>query len=133
MWIDGIGNLYYAGSYNITVTFGSTTLNYPGTAGYLAKSNGYVGIEEPSVNENGFNIYPNPAHNEFVVESLPGGQAGSEFGERELKIFDMMGRVVHEQRINNKQETINCHLKAGVYFLKVQSGAKVMTEKLVVE
>ena len=39
---------------------------------------------------------------------------------------DLSGRIVHEKLINNINETLNVsHLNAGIYLLKIGSGAVV--------
>ena len=82
-------------------------------------------IKSISKTENHFLLYPNPTHDKFVVES-------SEIIDR-VTIYDITGRVVHEQTIiNHKSEIINS-FSPGVYLIKVMSGERVMTEKLVVE
>jgi hypothetical protein len=76
-----------------------------------------------------FYFYPNPAHNTFTIslkEEL--GIANWELG-----IYDVTGRVVHEQKIHSQLSTVNCQLSAGVYFVKVSDGEKVYGQKLVVE
>lgn len=89
----------------------------------------YDNVEPVSVEEYSssfdFSIYPNPAHHKFVVES-------SEFVDS-IAIYDMTGRIVHEQTLNNKQETVNCKLTRGLYLVKLQSGNSIYTQKLVIE
>jgi len=77
-----------------------------------------------------FSIYPNPASNTFTISI--DGQSSIVNGR--LSILDVTGRVVQEQTIKNQEsEIINCQLSAGIYFVKVEAGERVYTEKLVVE
>jgi hypothetical protein len=76
-----------------------------------------------------FNISPNPAHNVFNIvfnEDLS-------IQNVVLKIFDVMGRNVHEQPLNSKLQTLSPKLSAGVYFVKLSDGVKVYEQKLVIE
>jgi hypothetical protein len=70
-------------------------------------------------------IYPNPAHTKLVVKS-------SEFMDG-ITIYDMTGREVFANRLRTTNYELQTAFSPGVYFVKVQSGEKVMTEKLVVE
>jgi hypothetical protein len=76
-----------------------------------------------------FNIIPNPARNIFNIVF------NDELNTQNtvLKIFDVTGRVVHEQKIYSQESTVNCQLSAGVYFVKVSDGEKVYEQKLVME
>jgi hypothetical protein len=86
-----------------------------------------------SVNEissaSAFAVYPNPAHDNFTITFSR--ELKVERGE--LKIFDVTGRVVHEQKISSQLSTVNCQLSAGVYFVKVEAGEKVYAQELVIE
>jgi hypothetical protein len=77
------------------------------------------------VSSNYFHIYPNPAHNLLNVEcNLPNA---------ELKIYDVMGRVVYSTTLNSKHQTLNPGLSPAVYFVRVSDGEKMAVQKLVVE
>jgi uncharacterized delta-60 repeat protein len=89
---------------------------------------GTINIDEQEYNSL-ISIYPIPAHNSFTI-SL-NGQSSMVYGQ--LQIFDVMGRIAHEQSLNHKSEIITHKLSPGIYFLQVRAGQKVFTEKLVVE
>jgi hypothetical protein len=72
-----------------------------------------------------FKIIPNPTHSYFTISTT--------VINTHLKIFDITGRLVHAQIINQKSEIINTRLSPGVYFVSVTDGEKVFTEKLVIE
>jgi hypothetical protein len=85
------------------------------------------------VNENTtgrrINIYSNPAHNTFTISlNNPLSTANCQ-----LSIYDVTGRVVHEQKIHCQLSTVNCQLSSGVYFVKVSDREKVYEQKMVVE
>lgn len=82
-----------------------------------------VGIEEQVV---GINLYPNPALDVLFVERED-AQNGV------VIIRDSRGTVVFESTINEKKSELNIsELKAGIYFVSVQSGAEVVRSKVVI-
>jgi hypothetical protein len=85
-------------------------------------------LDEISVKNYSFTIYPNPSHNTFTI-SL--GKLNIEDGI--LNIYDVIGRAVHQQTLTNQSMIIDKQFSAGIYFVKVQAGEKVFAEKLVVE
>jgi hypothetical protein len=87
----------------------------------LIDSNAIVGIEDITKSSE-LGLYPNPAHNNFTVNHTG-----------ELKIYDVTGRLAQSQTVNRKQETVHCELNAGLYFVTVEDGAKLFTQKLVIE
>jgi uncharacterized repeat protein (TIGR03803 family) len=119
------GSLYYYGSLLYGLAEGG--LN---NGGVLFKSGLAIGIDEINSPENIISIYPNPAHNTFTI--LLNEESG--IGSWELKIYDMTGRMVHEQTIRNQESEIrNLNLSPGVYLVRVEVGEKVRQQKLVVE
>ncbi len=84
---------------------------------------------------NDFKVYPNPAHNILNVEML--SEVGHPLGQSalggQLKIYDVMGRVVFSTTLNSKLQTLNLNCASGLYLMKVEAGDKVWQEKVVVE
>jgi hypothetical protein len=87
-----------------------------------------MSIAEVSQNNKQFIIYPNPSHSTFTLSLDQLAIANSQ-----LALYDLTGRKIYTQQINNQSTIINSQFSPGVYFVKVQSGEKVWTEKLVVE
>jgi hypothetical protein len=88
-----------------------------------------VSVKE-NIIQNDFLIYPNPAHNTFSISF------SQESGIRswELEIYDVTGRMVHQQSIRNLvQSEIRNSFSPGIYLVRVEAGEKMWTEKLVVE
>lgn len=82
----------------------------------------YLGVNE--IENNAFNIYPNPASSEVKIIS--------EFnGESDVNIYDMTGRCVKNLRVSDiSNATVNISdLNRGVYFMNVNG----RVQKLVVE
>jgi hypothetical protein len=130
---DESGGIYAGGNGH----FCNGSLNLNGI-NYLVK---FSGVTTTSVDHNfspiGLTIYPNPAHNTFTISidgqsSMVNGSTGSPTGQ--LKIYDVTGRMVHEQTIRNQESEIrNLNLSPGVYLVRVEMGEKVRQQKLVVE
>jgi hypothetical protein len=75
-----------------------------------------------------FLIYPNPTRNTFVI-SFNNPTSSIEH----LTIYDVTGRVVHEEAILNQESTISNSFSPGIYFIKIEIGGKIMTQKLLIE
>ena len=75
--------------------------------------------------ESVFTLSPNPAHDEFVVES-------SKFIDQ-IIIYDLTGREMYQQTLNSKLETLNPKLSAGIYLVQVRNDQRSYTQMLVVE
>jgi hypothetical protein len=58
-------------------------------------------------------ISPNPAHDNFTIT------LNREIHNGELKIYDVAGRMVMEEKLHSQISSINCQLSSGLYFLKV--------------
>jgi len=89
-----------------------------------------VGMEEiytpKSKTESKVLIYPNPANNQFKVQSLPAGQAGSMFevGGCRIEVFDLFGRKVVEVPVSKEQteiEVTTVGWVSGLYVVRVVS------------
>ncbi|HET7117907.1 MAG TPA: T9SS type A sorting domain-containing protein, partial [Hanamia sp.] len=76
-------------------------------------------------------IYPNPAHNYFIVQHY----IGQDMKPAYIVVKDMEGRTLINQQLNNtNSERINITgLSKGVYMVSVITGEKVQTKKLVIE
>jgi hypothetical protein len=86
-------------------------------------------ISEVKTENNHFLIYPNPAGNAFTV-SLPDQLSTV---NSQLSIYDITGRIVHQQILTSAHQQITNHFSPGIYFVRVMDGERVFTEKLVVE
>jgi len=75
-----------------------------------------------------FNLYPNPS---FGLSKI---QLGENYNEVSVNIFNVLGKQVAKQTYNNTNviELNTQEFTTGIYFIKVQSGVKEATIKLVV-
>jgi len=94
----------------------------------IMKSTTLIGIEEESLPVESVSIYPNPAHANLYIS------IDSELNNPEVEIFNMIGGKVFSSTLPTMQKTINIrNYAAGVYFVKITSGTKVLTKKIVIE
>jgi hypothetical protein len=71
-----------------------------------------------------FNIYPNPAQNNFSIE-FKSNTEGS------VRIFDISGKVVLNTTINSISQTIDCsNLNNGLYIVQIEANGTLTSQKL---
>lgn len=86
------------------------------------------------VNATGFGVYPNPSSSNGKVTLAV---KGSTTGTASVVVVDMVGKEVFRSTMEVaagevSEKTVDLGLASGVYTVKVSSGAKTYTEKLVV-
>ncbi len=68
-------------------------------------------------------IYPNPARATLNVDATSTIE--------EVKVIDLIGRTVAQQRPGGRRTTLDVgHLHPGIYFVRVEAGGKMITERL---
>jgi hypothetical protein len=129
--ISTSGALHLAGNYISPDTINNQVLPPYTTSAifYVKLCNAQINVNEINFEELNFILYPNPAHNTFIISF----NALSSIVNGHLQIFDVMGRQVHQQALNSQSTIIDKQFSPGIYFVKVQVGEKVLAEKLVVE
>lgn len=79
-----------------------------------------ISLSEEAIDTQGFEIYPNPTHDDFTIKILsPDVQT--------LECYDILGRLVFSKRMDTPQYKThfsiqNEGLKSGTYFLKANKG-----------
>lgn len=83
-----------------------------------------------SETDNSFDVYPNPASgNAFNINVFKNITAGIE-----ILVYDNSGRLQLKQQCNNNNTiTINHHLAAGTYSIKLNDKAYEVTKKLLIQ
>ena len=84
---------------------------------------GFVGI--PEAEPQTFVVYPNPSSGVF---NLNLGQ-----GQWQIQVYDIMGRLVHENHCDGKAVLDLGQQPQGLYFLKAMQGSKEIDQKLMVK
>lgn len=83
----------------------------------------FTGIEE--IKKNDFNIFPNPANNNFVITS-PNNKIET------LKVFDTFGKLILQKQINSGNTILNAESwSSGIYFLQIYDGENTIVKKLI--
>lgn len=81
-------------------------------------------VTNPTTN---VDVYPNPA-NDYLTVSLP-----SNAQEGTVKISDVLGKVVFEEKISTNKKLSTEDFKNGVYILSFQSNGNTYTKRFVVK
>lgn len=82
-----------------------------------------VSIEQKSIAEDLFHVYPNPSHDYLFLESHGDSRID------EVRIFDTYGKQVRIFKAVNDQ--LDCSdLAAGVYYLEAQAGTQIFIKKI---
>jgi hypothetical protein len=124
------GILYVGGTMASPAVFGSITLNTGQFGGYLASLQENTGLATQSpLGLEEIKVFPNPATSSTAVH-VP-----ARAGKVSLALFDMRGRLVAMQEgVSGVAYPLDlAGLAPGIYALRVQAGAAVATQKLVVE
>lgn len=78
----------------------------------------WVGVDKPSISAVTI-LFPNPGTDHFTLSLLPGPHT--------ITLFDVTGRIVHQQRTTDAQATIDtARLPSGIYMVKVDEGLQPM-------
>ena len=90
---------------------------------FHARFFGVVATKDLPFADNLVNVYPNPLENELQLENSENGT---------VQIFDLLGRIVFEQRVNEGREMLNLgRLNSGTYFLKFFNENAQQIEKII--
>jgi hypothetical protein len=91
-------------------------------------SAGTINLEEVEIT-----AFPNPNKDSLNIKL-----SGFETSQIELSVFDALGKEVFKQKFENIGESFEEKIQTsgwgkGIYFLKIKSGKKVLTKKIVIE
>lgn len=89
-----------------------------------------VGVEENAFSQ--LLVYPNPAKTHVTIDFGP--VSYDELQSTEVKVYDIMGRVVMTKRANNSQMQLDLSsFSNGTYILEIGNGSSVVTKKLLLQ
>lgn len=83
--------------------------------------------DQPIVIKSHFNIYPNPAKNEFYINSKTENQSLN------IDIFNLAGQKIKSIQNQSQEKIMTNDLSPGVYFIKISNGTNVETKKLIIK
>ena len=86
-----------------------------------------IGFKENAFSE--LLIYPNPAANDVTIDFGP--LSYDELQNTEVKLYDIMGRIVMTKQANGNKMLLDVSsLSNGTYILEVSNGSSVTSKKL---
>ncbi|MCF6307975.1 MAG: T9SS type A sorting domain-containing protein [Flavobacteriaceae bacterium] len=90
--------------------------------GTLEISGGTLNLNDYYVNV--FNIYPNPAHNFFVIDS--------DIPINKITIYNSLGKIIKRIDDATVKNTFDVSsLKSGIYFLKIYFNNNIITKRII--
>jgi len=96
-------------------------------AKYLQENNGSLGIEVQPIIQKNVAIYPNPAKNNFTVES-------NDIDMSEVAIYNIDGKSVFQSNVQTNKLLVNKQFASGIYFVRITTkDNNTITQKLVVQ
>jgi hypothetical protein len=97
---------------------------------FLPRNGSVMGVvDEGSKNPLQLNVFPNPNNGQFSVTLTNGKERKSQ-----VTIIDMFSRLVYASTEKGSNLQINTEdLSKGVYFVKVQNGEQVVSQKIIIE
>ena len=101
-----------------------------GWQGTMVKTvNGGLGINEiKNAGKNDLIVYPNPAGESVTIYFTSPGQK-----KTEVKVFDMMGKEMYSDLLTTPKASLSLlPFPNGLYFIRVATGNRIVTKKLVV-
>ncbi len=91
----------------------------------------YVGLENTveQIDQASISVYPNPSRGHFFLN------ANGFSGKGNLQVFDVLGKIVHEQNFNTigQLEVAMNESTPGIYFIKVAAGNERFLQRIIIE
>lgn len=110
-------------SYTVT---GTDTSGCTNTAILTQSVSACTGIASIKDNEWNQAVYPNPNNGNFNVSST--------FEEAEFVLYNLLGQIVHKEKINRGENRIKAEITKGVYLYSIEQNNKIVKQgKLVIE
>ena len=113
-------------SWYLDTHFGITTYEFKTNKLYLLCVRGgdlTAGINENSIAQNNFSIFPNPSNGKMNIQS--------ENTIDELKITDLLGQIIYEATPKEKNVSLKL-IRQGIFFITTFSGKQITTQKILV-
>ncbi len=76
----------------------------------------------------GFTVYPNPNNGVFFIKPLETDNGN----HSELKVYNIVGKIIYEENHIQQKSKIEIHSPSGIYFVKLISGKRSSTKKIIV-
>lgn len=92
---------------------------------YKVNCAAFTTVENDKVQENLFEVFPNPTNGELTINIL--NTVGCT-----VFVYNTLGTIVYQQKINQEVNAIKLDLNAGFYFISIHQNGKVSTKKIIV-
>jgi hypothetical protein len=83
-------------------------------------------LSTESVELNNISVYPNPASDKIFISNL-------ESNNVQIRIFNVLGKIVHQQKNNLENGISLSRFPKGIYMLQIVSDEKKVSKKIVIE
>ena len=94
----------------------------------IDKYKGVVGMENTGSDKVSFKVFPNPSTGQFTI------QTQSIFSESYICVRDVLGRIVHSERLQFPNQTINIsNQPKGLYFVELYFNGEKSIQKVIVQ
>lgn len=114
---------YFANEYN--VPYGNSVLYVDN----LSFDNLITSVNEQSLDDNVFSIFPNPARN-IVTLNI----SSSNYAEFVVNIYNVAGSLISSESIQHKQQNIDVRdLNNGIYLVEIKSKKETEIQKLIIQ
>ena len=133
--IEGIGSLQglknkMVPKFEIFYSLGCFSLNgkrvYPDTSNYSCEI--IVSVNEEDKKEDNFKIFPNPTTGQFTI------QTQSIFGESDICVRDILGRIVLQEKLQSPNQTFNIsNQPKGLYFVEFDYIGRRIIQKIILQ
>jgi|GEM_PF-5367486 len=103
---------------------------HSGNGQILPREESDIVAHTSAVSENeisGLNVYPNPVTNGQLYISSDNGQ------EKQVKLYDLSGKMLLSVEVNNNQSIQLSNLNAGIYLLEINENGKIAHQKLMIK
>lgn len=74
-------------------------------------------------------VYPNPSNGNFKVEILDNVNDHN----LTMSVMSINGKVIHQQRLNNEQNSVQLNVGSGIYFVQIQGQNTVENIRIIVQ
>ncbi len=111
------------------VNMSGIAAEYNGTAQIFPRDiNDIVDVNAIAENQiDGLSVYPNPVADKVIYVSSANG------AEKQIIIYNILGKVVYNTNVNNNEAINIGQLKAGMYMMKIIENNKVALQKILVK
>jgi hypothetical protein len=115
-------------SFYVATQYGLYAVNITDSIGCSRISNGVLASVSQLSDQSLIKIYPNPSHDYLILKNT------SSVKNITLQITNALGQVVYAEKLKGEiEKRINLNLSGGIYFIQLNDGARIYSQKLVIQ